>query len=57
MAKRTPRDPEQEARWEEARRLLAMRLEERDAISRAWRERRERRRARLRRLSFGLLGR
>ncbi len=56
MAK-TPRDPEQEARWEEERRRLAARLEERREISRAWREREERRRARLRRLTFGLLGR
>ena len=57
MAKKTPRDPELEARADEARRLLWARLEEREAISRAWREQRERRRARMRRLTFGLLGR
>ena len=57
MARRTPRDPELEARAEEARRMLWARLQEREAIARAWREREERRRERLRRLTFGLLGR
>jgi hypothetical protein len=57
MARKTPRDPELEARADEARRLLWERLQEREAISRAWRERQELRRARLRRLTFGLLGR
>ncbi len=58
MAKRKiPRDPEQEARWEEERRQMAARLAEREAIWREWQERRERRRHRLKRLTFGLLGR
>jgi hypothetical protein len=48
---------ELEARANEGRRLLSARLEEREAISRAWRERRERRRERLRWPTFGLLGR
>ena len=57
MARKMPRDPELEARADEARVFLLARLKEREAISRAWREREERRRARLRRMTFGLLGR
>ena len=58
MAKKTPRDPELEARWAEARRLAAEAGRgASSAISRACEAREERRRARLRRLTFGLLGR
>jgi hypothetical protein len=57
MKKKMPRDPEQEARWAEARRQLQARIDHNNRLIREGREREERRRARLRRLTFGLLPR
>jgi len=57
MPKKIPRDPEREARWAEARRLLEERIAFHDRRIREERERDERRRARIRRLTFGLLPR
>lgn len=57
MAKRQGPTPEERARWAEARRRLEERLERSEALAQAEKEREERRRARLRRLTFGLLGR
>ena len=56
MAKRT-RNPEQEAEWDEQRRELARLIQEREARKRELLERDRYRRQRLKRLSFGLLGR
>jgi hypothetical protein len=49
--------PEQEAEWREQQRELAKLIEARKERYRTWLEVQARRRARLRRLSFGLLGR
>jgi len=51
------KDPDQEARWAEERRQLADRVEFLEAKLRERRRRVERRRRRLNRVSFGLLGR
>ncbi len=50
-------DPERRAQWEEGERALAARIEERKRIGAEMELREELRRERLRRLSFGLLGR
>ena len=55
MAK-IPKDPEREARWAEERRQLAARVEYLENRARQRQERLERRRKKLRRLTFGLLG-
>jgi hypothetical protein len=57
MGKRTPRDPEKEARWAELRRDLQQRIDHNQRLLREARERDERRRRRLRRLTFGFLPR
>jgi hypothetical protein len=57
MKRKIPKDPEREARWAEARRLLQERIDYHEAKIREERDREERRRERLRRLSFGLLPR
>jgi hypothetical protein len=49
--------PEQRAEWEEGKRELQERIDWRLAQRRELFERRERRRRRLRQISFGLLGR
>jgi hypothetical protein len=54
--KREP-TPEQQAEWDEVKRLLQERIDWHKAQKRARLEREERRRRRLQRLSFGLLGR
>jgi hypothetical protein len=51
-----PIDPETRAQWEEARREMEQAIERLDAKLQARREHEERRRRRLRRLTFGLLG-
>jgi hypothetical protein len=55
--KRIPRDPEKEARSAEARRMLLERIEYLNQAIHEELERTERRRERLRRLTFGLLPR
>jgi hypothetical protein len=55
MSKKMPGDPEQEARWAEARRDLQARIDYNERLIREAREREDRRRRRLRRLTFGLL--
>jgi hypothetical protein len=50
-------DPELRAQWLEARRRLAESIERGDQRYAEWLAAEERRRARLRRLTFGLLGR
>ena len=57
MKKKIPRDPEKEARWAEARRLLQERLDYHQAKIREQQERDNRRRARVQRLTFGLFPR
>ncbi len=49
--------PEQRAEWLETRRQLAAAIAQSEDRLRDFRERRERRRARVQRLTFGLLGR
>jgi hypothetical protein len=56
MAK-TRLDPETRARWAREEREFQAYVEARMQKMRAWREKEARRRARLKRLSFGLLGR
>lgn len=56
MAKR-PRDPELEARWQKEREELEILLEARRAKQEGERQRSERRRRLLRRVSLGLLSR
>lgn len=51
------RDPEREARWAEARRRMEERIEHNERLIRAQRERQERRRQRVQRLTFGLFPR
>ena len=51
-----PIDPETRAQWAEARREMERAIERLDAKLQARREYEERRRRRLRRLTFGLLG-
>jgi hypothetical protein len=50
-------DPEQEARYAEAKRLLQERIDYNERLIREKKEREERRRRRLQRLTFGLLPR
>jgi hypothetical protein len=50
-------DPELKAQWLEARRRLAESIERGDRRHAEWVAAEERRKARLRRLTFGLLGR
>jgi hypothetical protein len=57
MAKKKRIDPETRARWAEEERELARHVQRLQEELMKKREREERRRARLRRLSFGLLGR
>ena len=57
MGRKSRITAEQRAQWDEERRALATRLEERRSIGAALERREQRRRERLRRLSFGLLGR
>jgi hypothetical protein len=57
MGNREKPTPEQEADWGEQQRELARLIEARKVRYRDWLENEARRRARLRRLSFGLLGR
>jgi hypothetical protein len=57
MSKRMRRDPEKEARWAELRRRMQERIEHNERLIHEAREREERRRQRLRRLSFGLFPR
>ena len=58
MAKKKPKiDPETRARWQQARRDMEVLLQRRTERDRELAELEERRRARLRRLTFGLLGR
>lgn len=57
MGKRIERDPEREARWKELRHLMQERIEYHERKIREQHEREERRRARLRRLTFGYLPR
>jgi len=57
MARKSRITAEQRARWEEDRRELAARIEERKRIGAELKRRDELRRERLRRLTFGLLGR
>lgn len=58
MAKKKPTiDPETRARWQQARRDMEVLLQRRIERDRELAELEERRRARLRRLTFGLLGR
>ena len=57
MGKRRGIDPEVRAEWERERREMRRLLEVRLARDRELRERESRRRSRLRRLTFGLLGR
>jgi hypothetical protein len=57
MAKKKPIDPETRARWQQARRDMEALLQRRLERDRERAEIEERRRARLRRLTFGLLGR
>jgi hypothetical protein len=52
-----PRDPEQEARWAEARRRLQARIDHNERLIHEAREREEQRRQRLRRLTFGVFPR
>ncbi len=57
MARKNRISPEQWDEWEAERRALAARLAERVRIGAEFEARAERRRKRIRRLSFGLLGR
>ena len=57
MARKSRITAEQRARWEEDRRELAARIEERKQIGAELKRRDELRRERVRRLTFGLLGR
>lgn len=57
MTKKISRDPELEAQWAELDRLTRKRVAGALERARAYDVREERRRARLRRLTFGLLGR
>lgn len=57
MSKRIRRDPAEEARWEELRRRGEELIARSERLLQEAREREERRRARLRRLTFGLLPR
>ncbi len=57
MGKRIKRDPEAEARWAEAKRLLQERIDYLERRIREKRELEERRRERLRRLTFGIFPR
>ena len=57
MGKRRGIDPELRAQWERERREMQRLLDVRVARDRELRERENQRRARLRRLTFGLLGR
>ncbi len=57
MARKSRISPEQWAEWEAQRRAFAARLAERVRLGDEMEARAERRRALLRRLSFGLLGR
>ena len=57
MPKKKPIDPELRAQWAEARRQLEERIKYHEAKIQEAREREERRRRRLQRFSFGLLGR
>ncbi len=53
MGKKIKRDPELEARWEDVKRQMQERIEYHEARIRERCEREERRRQRLRRLTFG----
>jgi hypothetical protein len=57
MGKRMEPSPERRAEWEEGKRELQERIDWHLARRRELFERRERRRRRLRHISFGLLGR
>jgi hypothetical protein len=57
MARKRKTDPEKLAYWAEQRRMFEQWLDGRVAETRRLRELEERRRARLHRLTFGLLGR
>lgn len=57
MKKKPTIDPETRARWRENRRAMEALLQKRLERDREFAELEERRRARLRRLTFGLLGR
>jgi hypothetical protein len=57
IGKKKPIDPELRAEWAEARRQLEGRIKYLDARAEERREREARRRRRLQRFSFGLLGR
>ena len=57
MGKRIRRDPEQEARWAEQSRRMQELIDRKERLIQETREREERRRQRLRRLTFGLLPR
>ena len=50
-------DPAVRAEWDEARRRLVETLARSERLVEDWKAERERRRGRLRRLTFGLLGR
>ena len=57
MGKRIKRDPEREARWAELGRRMQERIDHNERLIREARERDERRRQRLHRLTFGLFPR
>ena len=57
MGKRIRRDPEKEARWAELRRRMQERIDHNERLIHEARERDERRRQRLRRLTFGVFPR
>jgi hypothetical protein len=57
MSKRMRRDPEKEARWAEQSRRMQERIDHNERLIHEARERDERRRQRLRRLTFGILPR
>ena len=57
MSKRIRRDPEKEARWAEQSRRMQELIDRKELLIREAREREERRRQRLRRLTFGVFPR